>query len=227
MSHAWFYSDAQRQQQGPVADSWLLNAYQRGEVRLDTLVWREGMPQWQPLSRVAAELGIVASSAPPSMPPPSVHAPRPPVVVAPAKSGNGCLIIGIVLLVGFVVVGGILAAIAIPAYNDYTTRARVSMAVMQGEAIKMQVATFYASNQRCPVNADEGFQPAADYASNEIASINVGSLDDGRCAVQILFNDLKVRGSAGSELLYAMDKNMDWTSTSTLPDKYLPAGLRQ
>ncbi len=217
MSISWFYADNQRQQQGPVADSWLNSAYQRGEVTANTLVWREGMPQWLPLSRVAAELGIVMNNPPPAMP--QQQMPRPPVA---AKSGSsGCLIIGIILLVGLVVVGGILAAIAIPAYQDYVGRAKVVNARFQGNALKGDVAAFYTGQGRCPVNDDEGFNPPTSYSSTEIASINIGALDDGRCAIQILFNNLGSPNTQGAELVLAMDGDLQWTETSTLPERYL------
>ncbi len=225
MSQAWFYSDSQRQQQGPVADSYLFNAYQRGEVTLNTLVWREGMAQWAPLSHVAGELGItVASAAPPQMPP---YAPRPATVVAPKSGNSGCLIIGVILLVGFLVVGGIIAAIAIPAYHDYVARSRVAQSLFQSTVLKGQVSAFFADSGRCPVNGDDGFNAPTDYASTEVQSINVGALDDGRCAIQIVFNDINASKTDGAELVFAMDQQMQWTHTSTLPDKFLPSSMRQ
>ena len=222
MSLSWYYADSQRQQQGPVADSWLHNAYLRAEVTANTLVWREGMAQWVPLSQVATELGIAMPSAPPAMSQPYV--PRSPV--AAKSGGSGCLIIGIILLVGFVVVGAILAAIAFPAYQEYIQRARVSGALIQGSGLKLDVATFYSAQDRCPVNEDEGFGSATSYATTEIASVNIGSLDDGRCAVQILFNDLGVADTQGAEVLYSMDSELQWNATSTLPDRILPPSMR-
>jgi type IV pilus assembly protein PilA len=218
MSISWFYADNQRQQQGPVADSWLYSAYQRGEVTANTLVWREGMPQWLPLSRVAAELGIVMNTPPPPVMPPQ-YTPRPPV--AAKSSSSGCLIIGVVLLVGFIVVGAILAAIAIPAYNDYVVRAKVVNARFQGSTLKGDVAGFYTDQGRCPVNDDDGFNPSASYSSADIASINIGALDDGRCAIQILFNNLGASNTQGAELVFAMDSDLQWSETSTLPERYL------
>lgn len=223
MSLSWFYADSQRQQQGPVADSWLFNAYQRGEVTLNTLVWREGMAQWLPLSRVAGELGISLSNVPPPALPQN-DPPRPPV--AGKSGGSGCVIIGVVLLVGFVVVAGILAAIALPAYQDYTLRAKASVALVQGAALKGAVAEFYSAKGRCPVNGDDGFGSADSYATTEVASINVGSLDDGHCAVQILFNDLGAPNTQGAEVVYSMDSELQWTQSSTLPNKYLPPSMR-
>jgi len=54
----WYYESA-GQQQGPVADSELDRLLAGGQITLDTLVWREGMPGWTPLR-----------TARPSAPPP-------------------------------------------------------------------------------------------------------------------------------------------------------------
>jgi uncharacterized RDD family membrane protein YckC len=54
----WYYADALRQRQGPVASEALVQRFQRGELRLDTLVWREGLDQWQPLRDFSQALGL-------------------------------------------------------------------------------------------------------------------------------------------------------------------------
>jgi uncharacterized RDD family membrane protein YckC len=50
---AWYYADAGRQV-GPIEDSALDDLVRSGVVRDDTLVWREGMPNWQPHAAVRA-----------------------------------------------------------------------------------------------------------------------------------------------------------------------------
>jgi uncharacterized RDD family membrane protein YckC len=47
----WFYADGGRQV-GPVEESALDDLVKAGVVRDDTLVWRDGMPNWQPHSAV-------------------------------------------------------------------------------------------------------------------------------------------------------------------------------
>jgi uncharacterized RDD family membrane protein YckC len=69
----WYYSDNGRQA-GPVDDAGLDGLVRQGAVRPDTLVWKEGMSGWQPLS-------VVRPSAAPEPPPP---APPPPVYTPPA-----------------------------------------------------------------------------------------------------------------------------------------------
>ncbi|HTV42258.1 MAG TPA: DUF4339 domain-containing protein [Candidatus Sulfotelmatobacter sp.] len=45
----WFYSDG-KTQNGPVSDSQLDELLRSGKISEKTLVWREGMDQWQPLN---------------------------------------------------------------------------------------------------------------------------------------------------------------------------------
>jgi uncharacterized RDD family membrane protein YckC len=62
----WYYADAGRQV-GPVEDSQLDDLVRSGAVRDDTLVWREGMPSWQPHSTArgpAKPIPIPAAAVP-------------------------------------------------------------------------------------------------------------------------------------------------------------------
>jgi uncharacterized RDD family membrane protein YckC len=60
----WFYVDA-GQQAGPVPDEQLDELVRGGKVRADTLVWREGLPNWLPYPQARPE-GV----QPPAPPPP-------------------------------------------------------------------------------------------------------------------------------------------------------------
>jgi type IV pilus assembly protein PilA len=44
---AWYYSEA-GQQTGPIDDGQLEQLMQSGRIQSETLVWQEGMPNWQP-----------------------------------------------------------------------------------------------------------------------------------------------------------------------------------
>lgn len=62
----WYYADAGRQV-GPVEDAQLDELLRSGAVRDDTLVWREGMANWQPHSAVrgpAKPIPIPAAAVP-------------------------------------------------------------------------------------------------------------------------------------------------------------------
>lgn len=66
----WYYA-AGGQQQGPVDDAQLDALIQSGTVTQDTLIWREGMTNWQPLRQARpAAGGSSAPTAPPMAAPP-------------------------------------------------------------------------------------------------------------------------------------------------------------
>lgn len=219
MDKIWYYADAQQQQQGPVAADWFAAALGRGLVNGNSLVWREGLPGWAPLSQFAAELGL-AITAPPPLPRSA------PIVVKPSGGSNTWVAVVVVLVVGGFFMLIILAAIALPAYQDYTIRAKVSEALVRGGALKPAVEEFVAAEGRCPDNDDSGFKPATSYADARITEINIGELQAGGCAIQLLLKDLGTKDTAGKEILYARDDGGEWTVTSTVPNKFLPAALR-
>jgi uncharacterized RDD family membrane protein YckC len=47
----WYYADG-AQQMGPITESDLEGLIQSGKINVDTLVWHEGMDNWQPLGQV-------------------------------------------------------------------------------------------------------------------------------------------------------------------------------
>lgn len=72
----WYYVNADRQRQGPVAAATIRELAAVGKVDARTLVWRQGMPQWQALEQAADELGIDLAAAAPSPPPAPLAAPE-------------------------------------------------------------------------------------------------------------------------------------------------------
>jgi uncharacterized RDD family membrane protein YckC len=76
----WYFVDAQGQQQGPVSAAILVGHARQGRVRPDSLVWREGWTDWQPLSIAAEELGLSPTASAGSAPAPAPA----PVRTAPA-----------------------------------------------------------------------------------------------------------------------------------------------
>lgn len=86
----------------------------------------------------------------------------------PAKPMHPLAIVGIVLL-GLVPIAGLLAAIAIPAYQDFTARAQVTEGLVLANDLKSQVALLAETESRWPADAadagvDTGIQIALDSA---------------------------------------------------------------
>jgi uncharacterized RDD family membrane protein YckC len=87
----WYYSDYERNRLGPVAASDLAELHHAGQLRPDTLVWREGMPQWRAWREVMAQaLNEAAGRTTPEAVPLSAgvnpYAMAEPLHVAPAAA---------------------------------------------------------------------------------------------------------------------------------------------
>ncbi|KRB11493.1 pilin [Lysobacter sp. Root690] len=259
----WYYHDPAQGRVGPIDADALRGHFREGRIQRDTLLWREGLREWQPLERLSAELGLdgdLLSStprppAPPPLPPgandaPAYSAPaysagpgsngqvsngagpstganpadaaaahfnRRPAAPPPRKGLSGCVIVLIVLAVLAIPVIGILAAIALPAYQDYTHRAKVAQAMVAASSLKVSVAEYVLSNDSCPANNSEGFQPSEDYADTYIARIRIGQFtENGSCAMQI---ELRGIGAAidGKHLVQSYDPaSGSWTCSSDI-----------
>lgn len=60
MAEEWYYLKGE-QQIGPVTKEKLLEAYQWGEINSQTLVWNNGMPDWQPAGKVQGLLPVIST----------------------------------------------------------------------------------------------------------------------------------------------------------------------
>lgn len=217
----WYYADASNQQQGPVDSAALAAAYRDGRINADTLVWREGLVAWTKLADVAAQIGLVVVRAPARAAAPARSVAKPP------SSASTWIIVLVVCVFGGVAVLGILAAIAIPAYSDYTLRARTSEAAIAGQMLKSEVEELRSSLGRCPRNGDEPIGTATSYASQNVASVTVGPLgsDDGDCAITVELASANAR-LAGKQLTWSLDADGDWHVFSDVDPRYLPTSIR-
>src|SRR5580698_1629775 len=91
-------------------------------------------------------------------------------------SQNGFTLIELMIVVAII---GILAAIAIPAYQDYTVRAQVTEGLNLAGAVKTGVAETYSSTGSWPVDltaagGNNSSQPSGKYVS--AVSVSTGTI---------------------------------------------------
>lgn len=144
---------------------------------------------------------------------------------------SGCLIafLVVVVLFGGIAVLGIVAAIALPAYHDYTARAHASGATAVASTLKAEVAKSFQASGECPTNASDGFGAPDSYATPGVARVVIGPIDDyedGGCGL-VIWMPPATGSYEENHLTYEyLTEQGTWFCTSSLPDKQLPADCR-
>ena len=126
---------------------------------------------------------------------------------------------------------GILAAIAIPAYQDYTIRAKVSEGLNLAGAAKLAVSeTFDSTGAMAANNAAYGLPTAASITGTNTSSVSVASTG----AITITYEATGLGGSPTANaktIILVPDTSsagsVQWgCSTGDMPSKYRPANCR-
>ena len=126
---------------------------------------------------------------------------------------------------------GILAAIAIPAYQDYTIRAKVSEGISLASAAKLAVAETYDATGTIPGNNTAAGLPAAtSIVGTNVASVGVGAAG----VITITYNATGLGGTADGSKNIVLTPDyttsvgaMIWDcKTGSIPPKYRPANCR-
>ncbi|ENS5808695.1 pilin, partial [Neisseria gonorrhoeae] len=84
---------------------------------------------------------------------------------------KGFTLIELMIVIAIV---GILAAVALPAYQDYTARAQVSEAILLAEGQKSAVTEYYLNNGKWPENnGDAGVASSSSIKGKYVKSVTV------------------------------------------------------
>jgi len=141
-----------------------------------------------------------------------------------ARRGGTSLVFIVLFVLVFVI--GVLAAIAITAYQDYTTRAQVSEGLTLSSAPKAAVNGFYSDNGRLPdSNADAGLPAPSELYGNYVESIEVY---EGNIYVTYGNNaNALIQGSMLVLQSRVANDALVWTCFSdSMPPKVLPPACR-
>jgi type IV pilus assembly protein PilA len=137
---------------------------------------------------------------------------------------SGCLIALIVAAALAVPMLGILAAIAVPAYNDYLLRTKIARDVdVPAMAMRPAVEAAQARLGRCPGEVDE-----LGAATSTAAEVRIGELASGQCAFEITLRGIDARVDGKTVLHVAPDaEDGDWDCTGgSLDARFRPAACR-
>jgi type IV pilus assembly protein PilA len=150
------------------------------------------------------------------------------------KLQKGFTLIELMIVIAII---GILAAIAIPAYQDYTVRAKVSEGLNLAGAAKLAVSETYDSTGAMPTSqAQAGLPAAASITGNYVSSVGV-TATTGVITISYKAAGLGGNPTANSTTIDLIPNtnagSVEWdckfasaVSGSPTPSKYRPANCR-
>lgn len=144
----------------------------------------------------------------------------------PGVHGAVVALVALVLVGGAVMVLGILAAISIPAYQDYLGRARIAAVVTEARTYRTVVEEFRANTDRCPRDAAEAGLGTP--ANADIREVLVIESEAGGCDLAVVLADSAELEDAASGVVYLRDDGEGgaWCEAEGVPDKRLPTACR-
>lgn len=139
------------------------------------------------------------------------------------KVQQGFTLIELMIVVAII---GILAAIALPAYQDYANRAKVSEVVVAADACKTAVTEYYASAGSLP--GDASIAGCITDATKYVSSLTVGTSG----VITVNAQSTGASGIDGKKLVFTPSASSggtltwDCKTTTDITAKYLPQACR-
>jgi type IV pilus assembly protein PilA len=147
------------------------------------------------------------------------------------KLQKGFTLIELMIVVAII---GILAAVAIPAYQDYIARSQVSEAVSLMGSAKTPLAEYFADKGNWPTALSDVLGNSTGKYTDSISGVNTGTVS-GTASSYTVQATMRTNGvnaaiTGGTVQLQTTDAGKNWNCTqgtaSAISSKYLPGACR-
>ncbi len=139
------------------------------------------------------------------------------------RNQQGFTLIELMIVIAII---AILMSYAIPAYRDYTVRAKAGEGISLAAGAKQSVSETYISEGALPAsNASAGLAAPGSITGENVASVTVG----GSGVITVAFNTADTNLSGQTVLLtpdVTSGGSVEWRCSSALADRFLPADCR-
>ena len=148
------------------------------------------------------------------------------------KMQKGFTLIELMIVVAII---AILAAIAIPAYQDYLVRTQVSEGAVLADGAKTAIAEYYSNTGSFPgSNVSAGLAPAANIVGKYVTTVGTGATDGAAAGIiKVTYGNSANTAIAGkffSLSAITHSGSVEWScknaTYTTVLAKYLPTSCR-
>lgn len=138
------------------------------------------------------------------------------------KVQKGFTLIELMIVVAII---GVLAAVALPAYSDYTIRARVSEVILAASACKNDVTEYVQTFGGLPDNdditchaADTQYVGSVGWSASTITAVATSSSDLGAAALGTITLSPSLNDSSNNVAR--------WACSGTIPERFRPSSCK-
>ena len=140
------------------------------------------------------------------------------------RKQSGFTLIELMIVVAII---GILAAIALPAYQNFLTRGQISEAILAGSASRTDLSDLFASELAFPENYDVQTQESRYVTSVEYSQVDENTAD----IVVTVSNEVNADAAHGETIILRAVGNantgtVQWSCGGSVPERFRPGTCR-